>query len=156
MFYEDAQYTIITFKIPCSYNTASGRPTYPFHPSHLCNSLSHQFVLSDSSEASTSYNHSLEESWASVPIPLAPKLDLCYNEQENTISKPLSPNPLSDTLPTPSSSAPSALQLPVFHTSLIDDEQNACLMENSTDLSDLAACLAVSLQLRWSRTTSNL
>jgi hypothetical protein len=47
-FYEDAQYTIITFKIPCSCNTASGRPTtYPIHPSHLCNSLEvcNRFVL---------------------------------------------------------------------------------------------------------------
>ena len=46
------------------------------------------------------------------------------DDQENTISKPLSPNPPADPLPVPSSSAPPALQLPVFHASLIDDEQN--------------------------------
>ena len=34
-FYENAQYAIITFEIPCGCNTASGRPTTcPIHPSH--------------------------------------------------------------------------------------------------------------------------
>jgi serine/arginine repetitive matrix protein 2 len=46
------------------------------------------------------------------------------NDQEDTVSKPVSPNPPADALPVPSSSPPPALQLPVFHASLIDDEQN--------------------------------
>jgi serine/arginine repetitive matrix protein 2 len=40
------------------------------------------------------------------------------------VSKPLSPNPPTDALPIPSSSPPPSLQLPVFHASLIDDEQD--------------------------------
>ena len=46
------------------------------------------------------------------------------DDQDNTLSKPLSSNPPADALPTPSSSAPPALPLPVFHASLIDEEQN--------------------------------
>ena len=48
------------------------------------------------------------------------------DDQDDTVSKSLSPNPPADPLPTlilPSSALP-ALQLPVFHGSLIDDEQN--------------------------------
>ena len=47
------------------------------------------------------------------------------DDREDTVSKPLFPNnPPAEALPTPSSSSPPALQLPVFHVSLIDDEQN--------------------------------
>jgi serine/arginine repetitive matrix protein 2 len=46
------------------------------------------------------------------------------DDQEDALSKPLSPNPPTDTLPTPPASAPPALQFPVFHASLIDDKQN--------------------------------
>ena len=46
------------------------------------------------------------------------------DNQDDTVSKPLSPSPPADQLPVPSSSAPPALPLPVFHASLIDDEQN--------------------------------
>ena len=46
------------------------------------------------------------------------------DDQDDTVSKPLSPSPPADPLPVPSSSAPPALPLPVFHASLINDEQN--------------------------------
>jgi serine/arginine repetitive matrix protein 2 len=46
------------------------------------------------------------------------------DDQDNTVSTTSSPGPPTDPLPVPSSSSPPALQLPVFHVSLIDDEQN--------------------------------
>ena len=57
-FYENAQYAI---KIPCSYNIASGRPTYP----SICLISATPSANGFSSESSTSFNRSLEESWAS-------------------------------------------------------------------------------------------
>ena len=46
------------------------------------------------------------------------------DNQDDTVSKSLSPSPPADLLPIPSSSAPPALPLPVFHASLIDDKKN--------------------------------
>lgn len=46
------------------------------------------------------------------------------DNQDDTVSKPLSPSPPADPLPVPCSSAPPTLPLPVFHASLVDDEQN--------------------------------
>jgi hypothetical protein len=54
---------------------------------------------------------------------MAESLSFRDDQDEDTLSKPLSPTP-TDTLPTPPASAPPALQLPVFHASLIDDKQN--------------------------------
>ena len=46
------------------------------------------------------------------------------DDQDDTVSKPLSPSPPADPLPIPCSSAPPTLPLPVFHASLVDDKQN--------------------------------
>ena len=62
-------------------------------------------------------------------------LTICH-DQDETISKPLSSNPLADALPIPSSSAPPALQLPVFRASLIDDEQNQYDIDEGMNTSD--------------------
>ena len=57
---------------------------------------------------------------------VAESLSFQDDQEDDTVSKSLSPKPPSDPLPTPTPppSAPPALQLPVFHASLIDDEQN--------------------------------
>ena len=58
------------------------------------------------------------------------------DDQDETVSKPLSPNPPADALPAPSSSAPPTLQVPVFHASLIDDEQNQYDLDEGLNTSD--------------------
>jgi serine/arginine repetitive matrix protein 2 len=58
------------------------------------------------------------------------------DDEEGTVSKPLSPNPPTDALPIPSSSPLPSLQLPVFHASLIDDEQNRYDIEGMNTLDE--------------------
>ena len=58
------------------------------------------------------------------------------DDQDETVSKPLSPNLPADALPTPSSSAPLTLQVPVFHASLINDEQNQYDLDEGLNTSD--------------------
>jgi serine/arginine repetitive matrix protein 2 len=56
------------------------------------------------------------------------------DNQEETVSKRLFPNSLADALPAPSLSAPPALQLPVFHASLIDDKEK---LENQFNIDEM-------------------
>jgi serine/arginine repetitive matrix protein 2 len=57
------------------------------------------------------------------------------DDQDETVSKPLLPNPPAD-VPAPSSNAPPVLQFPVFHASLINNEQNQYDTDKGMNTSD--------------------
>ena len=57
------------------------------------------------------------------------------DDQDETISKPLVPSPPAEALPTPSSTPP-VLQLPVFHASLIDEDENQFDIDEGMNTSD--------------------